>query len=60
MTKAQAGSHSTAPKATPPVVAAQGRDFRTRDALWASWIVRVVLAVFEVAKFRLLGPKLHV
>lgn len=60
MTNAQAGSHSTVPKATPPVGAAHGQDFRSRDAPWTCWMVRVVLAVLLDAKFRLLGLKLHV
>ena len=60
MTNVQAGSHSTAPSATPPDDTAHGRDFRSSDALWTCWMVSVVLAVLLEAKFRLLGLKLHV
>jgi hypothetical protein len=59
-TNTQPGSHSTAPKATPPDDSAQGRDFRSSKALWTAWMVSVVLAVLLDAKFRLLGLKLHV
>ncbi len=57
----QAGSHSVAPNATPPVGAAQGRDLRSIEALvfLTAWFVSVVLAVLPDAKFRLLGLKLH-
>ena len=47
MTNTQAGSHSTAPKATPPVGAAHGQDLRSRNALvfLTGWMVSVVQAV---------------
>jgi hypothetical protein len=61
MTNAQVGSHSTAPRATPPEVTAQDRDLRSSDALWADWIVSVVLAWVTLdEKTRLLGLKLQV
>ena len=61
-TNTQAGSHITAPKATPREATAQGRAPRSREALvfLTGSIVSVVLAVLLDAKFRLLGLKLHV
>jgi hypothetical protein len=59
-TKIPAGSHSTAPRAILPEKIAEGHAFLSRDALWAAWMVSVVLAVLLDAKFKLLGLKLHV
>jgi hypothetical protein len=60
MTNAQAGSHSTAPKATAPGDARPGSGLRSRNAPAAGWMVSVALAVLLDEKFRLLGLKPHV
>ena len=59
MTSAEAGNHSTAPRATPPVGAAQGRDLRSREALVSltAWIVSVVLAVLPEREVQAAGAK---